>query len=67
MLLLDTLMESFPSNTEAFTELNFADVINILSMNRFVFFPFEDIKSNLSEKVLCVQFSFRQNIFLVFN
>ena len=65
MLLLDTLIDEFPSNTEAFTELNFADVINILSINCFVVFPLEDIKSNLSEKVLCVQF-FSGKIFFLY-
>ena len=60
-------MDECFNNTDAVTELNFVDVINILSIKRLVFFPFEATKSNLSEKVLCVQFSFIQNIFLVFN
>ncbi len=67
MLLLHNLMEEFSNNDEVFTELNFVEVINILSIKHFLFFPFEDIKSNLSENVLCVQFLFKQNIFLVFN
>ena len=61
------LMDEFSSNVDAVTELNFVEVISILSINRFVFFPFEDIKSNLSEKVLCAQSLFKQNIFLVFS
>lgn len=36
-------------------------------VNGLFFFPFGATKSNRSENVLCVQFSLRQNIFLVFN
>lgn len=67
MLLLHTFIDEFFNNAEAVTELSFVDVFIILSSKRFVFFPFGATKLNRSENVLCVQFSLRQNIFLVFN
>ena len=67
MLLLHTFIDEFFNNAEVVTELSFVDVFIILSSKRFVFFPFGATKSNRSENVLCLQFSLRQNIFLVFN
>ena len=64
MLLLHTLIDEFFNNDDAFTELNFVEVISILSINRFVFFPFEYIKSNLSENVLCEHSLFKKTFFL---
>lgn len=52
MLLLQALMDPDFNNVEALTELNFVEVIKILSIRRFVFFPLGDMKSNLSENVL---------------
>lgn len=45
-------MESAFNNADALTELNLAEVINIRSIKRVVFFPLGEIKPNLSEKVL---------------
>lgn len=56
ILLLQAFIDEFSSNADAVTELNFVDVISILSIKRFVFFPFGATKSNLSVNVLCVQF-----------
>ena len=67
MLLLQTLTESAFNKFEALTELNFTEVINILSTSLFVFLPLGTTKSNLSEKVLWSQQGLVQNIFLVFN
>ena len=52
MLLLETLIAPDFNNVDALTELNFADVINILSISRSVFLPLGETKPNLSEKVL---------------
>ena len=58
-------MESDFNNVDALTELNFVEVIKILSKRRFVFFLLGDMKSNLSENVLWVHSGLLQNIFLV--